>query len=142
MAFGLGPFGLGSPASASEPPEGSAGCRWLNPTTGDYEQDDDTRQFKQMPTVRHRVRMILGTKKGSSSTLPDLGVEWPSKMGDTYEAECKAAVALALQRMTDIEKVVRIDAVIVEKGAGGRSRVTVSFTDLTTGKRMAEEVRG
>jgi hypothetical protein len=134
MSAGLGPFGLGSPASASLPPEGAAGCRWINPVTRSYEQDEDTRQFKQMPSVRQRVYLAIATLLGSSSTLTTQGIRLPQKMGDSYEGEVKAAVALALRQMTDIEKVLRIDGVTVLKGRGQRSRTTVSFTDLTTGK--------
>ncbi len=134
LRAGLSPFGLGSPASASLPPDGAAGCRWINPATRSYEQDETTRQFKQMPSIRQQVYLAVATLLESSSTLRTQGIRPPQKMGDTYEAEMKAAVALALRHLTDIRKVVRIDGITVLKGRGQRSRTTVSFTDLTTGK--------
>lgn len=130
MAMGTGPFGLGTPATGEDPPDGPAGSRYIDPTTRDYAQDPDTKQLKQMPAARQRVLLALMTLVGSSSALPTFGVKPPKKMGDTYESQMKNAVRLALRHLTDVEQVIRVDSIVVERGLGGRSRTTVSFTDL------------
>lgn len=132
MACGQGPFGLGTPVSAEAPPDGPAGSRFINPASGDYEIDADTRQLKQMPPTRQAVLLALKTVRGSSSALPQFGVRWPRKMGDTFEAECRSAVAAALSHLTSTNRI-RIDSVSALKGIGGRAKVTVSFTDISTG---------
>jgi hypothetical protein len=59
-------------------------------------------------------------------------------MGDQYANEVLVRVRTALRHLTDQQKVIRLDGVKTEKGMGGRSRITVSFTDISTGK--ADEV--
>lgn len=134
ISFGTGPYGLGTPVSASVPPEGAAGIRYINPATRDYEQDPDTRQLKQMPRARQQVLLALTTLRGSASTLPEFGVRLPRKMGDRFEAETLTAVKTALRHLTDTQKVIRLDRVQVEKGRGGRARITVVYTDTSTGR--------
>lgn len=134
-SFGLGPFGTGSPAEAPEPPTGSAGSRWIDPGTRDYALDGETGQLKQMPGVRQRVLLALATIQGSASTAPRFGVRLPTKMGTTFEAECRQATQAALRHLTDLEQVIRVDQILVERGARSRARVTVSYTDISTGER-------
>ncbi len=136
--FGSAPFGssgvgLGVPVNSTDPPDGAAGCRYINPRTGDYEVDEDTRQLKQMPATRQKVLLALKTLYGSSSILPTWGIQAPKKMGDTFEADMQAAVRAALRTLTDVQKVIRIDNIIVQKGAGGRSKTTVVYTDTSSG---------
>lgn len=134
MALGSGPFGYGTPVSATEPPTANtAGVRFLNPQTGDFEQNSDTRNWKQMPRSRQKVLLALKTVRGSSSALPEFGIAAPKKMGDQFEAQMRDAVRVALAHLTDVQKVIRIDDIIVEKGAGGRSRTTVVYTDTSSG---------
>lgn len=133
LPAGLGPFGFGVPPEAALPPDGPSGSRYINPATKDYEQDPDTLQLKQMPALRQRVLIAMTMRKGSAVTLPDLGVAFPTKMGTAFEAEVTASVRAALRQLTDIERVLRINAIAVERGASGRARVTLSYTDLTTG---------
>ena len=145
--FGTAPFGtvgagLGVPVSASAPPDGPAGCRFLSPITKDYEVDSTTGQLKQMPAVRQRVLILLTTAIGSASTQPDIGVRWPRKMGDRFEGQVRNAVAAALYQLTTVEKVIRIVRVIVEKGRGGRSRTTVVWKYTATNIEDRESFRG
>lgn len=135
LPFGTGPMGLGTPVTAGDPPSGAAGCRWINPASKDYEQDPNTLQFKQMPRVRQQVLLAVTTLKRSASTLDWLGIRFPRKQGDRFQAEAEKCVKAALRHLTDTQKVIRIDAITTQRGSGGRGRITLSWTDLTTGKR-------
>lgn len=135
MGAGTGPMGLGTPVSASLPPDGPAGCRYLNPASKDYEQDPTTGQHKQMPKVRQQVLLALTTLLGSATTLQGFGIRLPRKMGDRFQAETEVSVRAALRHLTDTQRVIRIDSIKAEHGRGGRARITVSWTDATTGKR-------
>src|SRR5690348_6112618 len=114
MAFGLGPFGLGTPASADAPPTGPIGVRYLNPATGDFEVNSDDGQLAQMPTIRQRVLLALLTVRGSAMAAPDFGLVRSRKVGPSFEAEREASARSSLRQMTDVERVLRIDAVVVE----------------------------
>ena len=61
-----------------------------------------------------------------------MGVQMPTKMGRTYEAQVRNSINVALNQLVNIEKVMRVNSITVIKGSGGRSLVTVSYTDLTT----------
>jgi len=129
-------MGLGVPETAPIPPEGPVGCRYINPATKDFEVDPDTGQLKQMPPERQQVLLALMTL-ARSSTAPELrnfGITMPRKMGDNFQASMVSAVRTALRDLTDRQKVIRIDSVKVEKGAGGRARTTVTYTITRTGK--------
>ena len=136
--MGSTPFGVGTPTAANEPPEGAAGSRYLNPVTRDYEVDPTTGQFAQMPGTRQRVVIAVLTVRNSSG-IPGFGLRAPTHMGETFDAQMKNAVRQALRTMTDVEKSLFINDIIVERGLGGRARVTIKFTDLVTGDR--DEVR-
>lgn len=129
----LSPFGLGTPIPATAPPTGEAGVRFIDPATGDYQQDPVTRQLAQMPTTRQRVLLAVMTLRNSMSVNREFGIRLPRKMGTFFESEVTQAVRAALQHLTDTEAVIRIDSILVERGAASRARITVSFTDLTTG---------
>lgn len=131
---GCGPFGDGVNLTGTSPPTGSFGSRYINPATKSYQQDPATHQMAQMPAVRQRVLLALTTLVGSSTALPTFGITYPSKMGTSFEAESQASIRAALKQMTDIERVLRIDSIGVERGAAGRARFTVSYTDITTGQ--------
>lgn len=135
MPAGTGPFGLGTPLTASAPPSGASGSRYINPATRDYEQDPDSLQLKQMPATRQRVLLALMTARGSSTALRTFGVRIPKKITTTFKAEVQASVRTALLHLTDTEPVIRIDTIIVETGTGGRVRITVSYTDLLANQR-------
>ncbi len=132
MPFGLGPFGLETPDDPPTPPTGSPGCRYINPASGDYENDPATGQLKQMPRARQRVLLALLTLQRSASTAPQFGSKLPRKMGTSFEIEVRQAVTLALRHLTEIEEAIRINSITVERGRGSRARVTVSYIDLDT----------
>lgn len=133
MPFGTGPMGLGTPVSASLPPDGPAGCRYINPATRDYQIDDSTGQFAQMPKARQQVLLAITTLVKSATTLDWFGIRTPRKMGDRFQAEIETSVRTALRHLTETQKVIRIDSIDARRGAGGRALITVGFTDLTTG---------
>jgi len=66
--------------------------------------------------------------------LRGLGVDLPEKMGDSFERLSQIAVRDAYRQMTEVEKVISIDDIIVGKLSTGRASITMTYTDLTTGK--------
>jgi len=133
-AMGSAPFGIGTPAAAPDALGLSAGSRYLNPSTGDYQVDPTTEHFAQMPKTRQRVLLALLTRRNSSA-VDGFGKRVARRMGDSFEVEERANVAEALHHMTEVEKVLRVNQVDVERGLGGRARVTVHYTDLVSGER-------
>jgi len=129
---GFGPFGIGTPLSADPLPTPGSGCRFIDPSSKDYAIDTATKQFQQMPPLRQRVLLALITVFASSTAVPKMGVQMPTKMGRTYEAQVRNSINVALNQLVNIEKVMRVNSITVIKGSGGRSLVTVSYTDLTT----------
>jgi hypothetical protein len=127
--MGGGPFGSGTPATASAPPSDvPTFANYLNPVTRDYViQDDGSNQ--RMPIVRHQVLMLLLTERGSAAE-PDIGLKLPAKMDQSFEQRARQSVAMALEPIGDD---FRLDSVPVERTAMGRADITVEFTDLTTG---------
>lgn len=127
-----GPFEVG-PVSAEEPPtRPPPDARAINPITGDYALDTDG-EFLAMPVVRQRVVLALMTARRSMWQLDDFGNGFISirKVGTSYEAQVKSSVRLALRQLVDVEKVVRIEDVKVERINTGRTQITVSYIDLT-----------
>ncbi|HEU4544348.1 MAG TPA: hypothetical protein VFR23_24670 [Jiangellaceae bacterium] len=83
--------------------------------------------------------MALLTARNSSGVL-NFGTKMPGRMSETFEADSRAAINLALRHMIEIEKSIRVLSIDVERGAGGRARFTVRFFDLLTGQRDLAEV--
>lgn len=137
--MGTSPFGVGTPASATEPPSGPAGSRYLNPVTRDYEVDATTGQFKQMPGTRQRVLLTVLTVRDSSG-VRGFGVRMPPRMGDSFERQVENEIRRALRYMTDVEKILLINEIKVERGLGGRARITIAFRDLLTGDQFRERI--
>lgn len=135
MSFGLGAFGLGTPAEAADPPTGSAGSRYINPVSKDYELDGVTGQLKQMSKNMQRVLLALSTLKTSATAVPRFGVVLPRKMGTSFEKELEQSTRLALIHLTDFEEAIHIDAIIVERGRNSRAQATVIYEDLETGEK-------
>ena len=106
---GLGPCGLGTPVSGSAKPTGSAGVRYINPATRDYQQDSVTGQLAQMPSVRQRVLLALMTTRTSASVQPKFGIQLPRKIDGRFLAQTEQSVRYALRHLTDTEKVIRLD---------------------------------
>src|SRR5262245_27076239 len=131
-SFGLSPYGTGTPVTGAAPPTGTAGSRYINPATRDYEQDSTTKQLAQMPAIRQRVLLAV-IPAFHSSTVYEGGIKTPRKMGTLFKTEMHNAVRATLKQLTDVEKVIRIDSITVERGGNsGRSRTTIEYTDLTT----------
>lgn len=136
FSAGFGAFGLSTPDVAPEPPTGSVGTRWINPATKDYEINPATNNLKQMPDVRQKVLLAILTIQTTATTAPRFGVSLPSKMGTTFENECKNATRAALAHLTTAaDPEIRIDRIDVERGKASRAQITVSYTDLTTGEK-------
>jgi phage baseplate assembly protein W len=135
MGFGISPVGgfpvgFGEVTSASAPPPLSQCSRYINPYTRDYEMGTYG-SFKRMTPIHQRVQLTLSTLQGSSAVMQSWGVSKPPKISASFAADADARIREALSVMTDVEKVLRVDNVTVET-ANRRSKVTVSFTDLTT----------
>lgn len=131
---GIFPAGLGTVGDPAEKPTGTPGARFINPVTRDYERDETTGQFKQMPSTRQRVMLAVATEFDSSG-VRGFGVRMPRKMGITFEADARSAISSALRHMTEVEKSIRLNRVLVERGEFGRARFTIDYTDLVTGER-------
>jgi hypothetical protein len=131
--LGTSPFGVGTPASAVEPPDGPSGSRFINPVTLDYEVDGTTRQFKQMPPTRQRVFVAVMTRFNSSA-IPGFGTRLPARMGDAFESQVRNEINRALRHMVEVEKSLLVLGIKVERGMGGRARITISFRDLVAGE--------
>ncbi len=131
--LGITPYGTGTPIVDTVTPTLPFGSRYLNPGTRDFERDVGTLQFKQMPSTRQRALLAVLTTL-NSSIVRGFGLGRPRKMGPSFEREMRDHVRRAFAHLTDSEKLIRLDDIIVERGDGGRARVTVAFTDLTTGE--------
>lgn len=141
-AMGLKPFGFGTPVAAPAAASGSWGVRWLDPVSRNFEIDPTTGQYKQMPEIRHRVFLMLAETFGSSTVRPTDGLKRPEKMGDGFERLQEAAVRRALFQLTDVENLIRIDAVIVTRVNNQRAHTIVQWTDLTTEEPDGLEFQG
>jgi hypothetical protein len=134
MSAGTAPAGLGTPATVAVSPAVSAGSRYINPVTRDYQIAYDTGQQAQMPPARQRVLLALTTLKGSSTAAPLFGLEAPRKMGNRFVASMQGAVRAALAHLTLADSpVIKIQRIDVRVPQGGRAITTVSYVDLSTG---------
>lgn len=133
MGLGNTPFGIGTPVLAADPAnqDKQLFCRYLNPNSGDYEIDPDTGAMAQMPPVRQRVLIIMRTLRGSSSSLPGLGIKLPPKIDETFLISVKNSVREAFRLMTDVEKSLSIDGLQIIRLSSGRVRIIFAYTDLT-----------
>lgn len=132
--FGSTPFGLATPVAAPLPAtKGPALSRYINSDTGDFELDTSTGQMRAMPALRQRVLLIAKTTWGSSAALPTLGIRRPPKMDQTFESRMRAEVRRAYRQLTDIERVMIIEGIEIQRapGAHGRAAVTLIYRDLT-----------
>ena len=132
--FGSSPYGIGTPATAKDEPAASAGSRYLNPDTRDYQIDPNTDQVAQMPPTRQRVLLAVMTLLSSSTAIPGLGLRAPRKIGINYVAQTKASIRAALAHLTiEDAPVIQIERIDVVKCGVGRILVTISYIDLLTG---------
>ena len=129
------PFGLPAIVEGDPAPTGlSPLCRFIDSGKKDYTINSATGHFTSMPVVRQRVLLIMLTVLKSSSVLRGMGIEMPRKMNDGFEAIAQQRVRAAYRQMTEVEKVMFIDDIIVAKLSTGRASITLVYTDLTTGK--------
>jgi len=129
---GSTPFGMSTPVAAPEAAtQGPALSRYIDPGSGDYVIDASVGQFGSMPSLRQRVLLVMNTELGSALAVPDLGIPRPKKIDETYIAATRAAVRRAFYRLTDIEKLMRIESIDIEKRTSGRVQVTLVYRDLT-----------
>lgn len=129
---GSTPFGLGTPVAAPEPSTaGPALSRYINPGSGEYEIDAAVGQFAKMPSIRQRVLLIAKTEFGSSTALPNLGIKRPAKIDEAFEAKFRGEIRRAFKRLTDVERVIQIVDIQIEKVSMGRIAWTMSWVDLT-----------
>lgn len=135
MPFGTGPAGGATVATAAASPDVSAGSRYLDPITKDYQIASTTAQQAQMPPTRQRVLLALTTLKGSATASRNFGLQAPRKMGTRFDQEMKAATRAALRHLTnENQPVIVIQRIDVHVPRGGRAVVTVSYLDVSTGQ--------
>ena len=127
--MGSAPFGAGTPTPANVPPEGTAELANFIDQSGDYVVAEDG-SYQRMPVVRQQVLLLLRTELGSAAHEPEVGLELPQKMDQSFEQRARGAVLSALEPIGDD---IRIDAIPVERIPTGRADITVEYTDLTTG---------
>ena len=131
-ALGSSPFGVGTPVPGTpNPKQPTSYSRYINPGSGDYGVDPATGQLEQMPPVRQRMLIVMKTILGSSSVLPRLGIDVPRKIDKTIVNAMRNSIREAYRQLTDVEKVVRLDTVLVSTQSLGRLAVVIGFTDLT-----------
>ena len=132
--FGSSPYGLGTPATVNDEPAASAGSRYLNPFSKDYQIDPNTDQAAQMPPTRQRVLIAVMTVLNSATAIPGLGLRAPRKIGINYIAQTKASVRASLAHLViEDAPVIEIERIDVIKLGVGRILVTISYIDLLTG---------
>lgn len=135
MALGTSPLGFGDPTEATAPPKPQTlFSTWVSPALKDYEIDPETRQLGEVPAILGRIIYLLTQEKGSSSLLPNDGIEYPVLVTEDFDKRVEASVRKALRQLTTVERVITVDAVVVEL-AGARTRYLLRYTDLTTGLR-------
>jgi len=128
------PCGVGSIAAAPSPPTGASSfVRYVHAGSRDLEVDPSTGHLATMPLVRQRVLLAVLTAYNSSGVLK-FGLKAPRYIGTWFERDMETAVRAAMAQLTDIERVARLNSVLVERLGSGRARVTIDYTDLTTGE--------
>lgn len=132
-SLGSTPFGVGTPAEAIAPPTTlPSASRYVNFRTKDYEGSSDG-EIRRMPSVRHRVLMLLGATLGSSTVLPELGLKLPDRIDGRYAQLAEQRIRAALQPLVT-SKELRIRFVRVTRSpVAGRVDHIVAYDDLTTG---------
>jgi len=129
--FATTPYGTGTPAVAVAPPsERAKGARYLNPSTRDYELDDEG-EYRRMPSVRQQILLAVSTTLGSSAVERGQGIRLPGKITPNLEREVSAFVTQATQHITSAGRAT-VDDVTAEVLQTGRIEITVAYTDLTT----------
>jgi len=127
------PFGVGVPDEAVAPPTvAPEQARFIDPISRDYVVADDG-EYQRMPRLRQRVLLALTTEQGSSSVLQQFGFNPPNRIDTTFERRATNSVQSALAFLITAKEL-HLDAVSVALPRPGRVRLSVSYTDLLTGK--------
>ena len=107
-------------------------ARYLDVNSGDFVSLDDG-TLDSMPAVRQRVVLALVTELDSAFGLPGFGngVMRIKRIDQTIKRRVQNAVRAALRQLSEVERLIRIDAIEVEDLGSGRLSYTVSYTDLT-----------
>lgn len=135
-AVGLSPFGVGTPATASEPPDPARGAAFIDPRTRDYVVGADG-ELERMPPTRQRVLLALLHLRDSSSIDPD-GTALPRQINRFYRRRSEIEIRRRLAPLVR-DGSLRIDGIDVELSGFGGATHLVRYTDLLTGED--EEVR-
>ncbi len=129
------PFGTGTPTEANAPPETAPqAARFFDPLTRDYVLDTGDGSYQRMPQLRQRVLLAILETKGSSSVRPNDGVILPSLIDASFERRSRSSITQALNFLV-VSGELRIDGITFEYPNTGGVRITVEYTDLTTGTR-------
>lgn len=134
------PLGFGEPTAAGAPPTLTQCSREIDPATKDYSINASTKGFSRMTGTRQRVVLAITTAFQSSTVQRTWGIRTAPKMGWSFEQEQEASIREALRQMAEVERVIAIESITIERGSGGRSRATISWRDLTTGTIETEPV--
>lgn len=128
------PLGTGIPATADQRPPGASFSRYLD-GKGQYVINAETGRYENMPPVRQRLVIALRHLMGSSTVAPD-GMRYPKIVSKRTKNELQTEVRRVSRQMTEIEKVMKLEDVIIEPTEwASRVIVTVKFEDLTTGQQ-------
>jgi hypothetical protein len=131
---GSTPFGFGTPATATAPPEDPPDlAQFIEPREKQNTLASDG-EYQRMPIVRHKVLLALTTTLGSSAAVPTLGMKLERKMDDSFEQRQEQNVRDALAHIPANE--MTLNSVVVRRVAPtGRSEITVGYDDLLTGRQ-------
>lgn len=129
---GLVPAGLYDETEPAAPPKPTEFSRFVG-TDGRYLIDATSGNFARMPRLKQRIVLAVSTLLGSSTVLPEWGLSIPKKMGQTFDAQVAVAIRKALRRLTDVERLMLITEIRVERDTW-RARATVVYTDLSNGQ--------
>lgn len=147
--FGSGPYGLGTPVTASAQggsvlrdaktgkPQGS---RRLNPETRDFDIDTNGRTLG-LGNVRALVELALATESGTSA-MQALGqaLRTIDRIGTSFQYRVRDTVAAAVKHLTD-RNIITIDRTTVEDLGPGKRLIRVFWRDVTTGQEAFSELR-
>lgn len=133
---GLTPFGLGTPATAGDPPAPAVGAPYVDARTRDYVVAADG-ELERMPPTRQRVLLALTHLARSSSVEPD-GTDLPRQINRFYARRAELEIRRRLAPMVR-DGSLRIDAIDVVSPSVGNASHVVRYTDLLAGED--DEVR-
>lgn len=142
--MGVGPFGVGTPATASETagtPQNdeslqSKSARYIDPITRQYAFDANGR-MRGMGAVPQKVQLIAATVLGSSA-VRELGndIHEIEDAGDDLEVQIRTRWERAYAGMVRAKEIAILAIEIARfSNAGGRvgAKTRIRYRDLTTG---------